>query len=65
MLTEVIYKQQIKSHVSEAVSVFLSVHPTLPVYGEAPGKAPVVRNEYSNASEPFGEGEGGLLKTLL
>lgn len=37
----------------------------MPVYREALGKAPVVRNEYSNVSEPFGEGEGGLLKTLL
>lgn len=65
MLAEVVYTQQIKSHISETTSVFLRVRPTLPVYGEAPGKAPVVRDEYSNASEPFGEGEGGLLKTLL
>lgn len=25
----------------------------------------MVEDEYSNASKPFGEGEGGLLKTLL
>lgn len=38
--------------------------PTLCIW-QVPGKAPVVKNESSDASEPFGEGEGDLLRTLL